>query len=132
MIECKVGNLEVAVEELQSKINDNTEKVTRESAKVLGIRRFSVMKKEELLKVLEEVEKEVYYKSLHCYQCLREQQKQRIIDEQTYNEKAMVNVIRQLVCEYCKHEDFTVDGDLEVCRYWGVIREEARRRLWEP
>ena len=97
----------------------------KKRAKELGIRRYSVMKREELLKVLEETEKEVYYKSIHCDQCLDEQRKQKIVDEHTYNEKTMANVIRELVCQHCKHEYFVVDGDLEVCRYCGVIREAS-------
>ena len=97
----------------------------KKRAKELGIRRFSAMKKEELLKVLEEAEKEVYYKSIHCDQCLDEQRKQRIIDEHTYNEKVLGSVIRQLVCEYCKHEDFAVDGELQICRRCGSIKEEV-------
>jgi len=97
----------------------------RRRAKELGIRRYSVMKKGDLLKVIKETEKEVYYKTIHCDQCLREQQKQKIIDEHTYDKKLMANVIRQLGCIYCKHEDFAVDGYLEVCLHCGVTREEA-------
>ena len=82
------------------------------------------MKKEKLLLKIEEAEKEAYYRSLHCDKCLDERRKQRIIDEKSYNKKAMTNVIRRLVCQYCKHEDFfVVDGDLEVCRHSGEIRE---------
>ena len=35
-------------------------------AKKLGIRRYSVVKREELLKVIQKTEKKVYYKSTHC------------------------------------------------------------------
>ena len=97
----------------------------RKRAKKLGIRRYSVMKREELLKVLEEAEKEFYYRSIYCDQGLKEQRKQKIIDEHTYNEVAIMNVIRQLVCQYCLHEYFIVDGDLKICRHCDVIREEA-------
>ena len=83
------------------------------------------MKKDELLRMIEEAEKEIYYKNIYCDHCLKEQRKQKIIDEHTYNEKKMANVIRSLVCRYCKHKDFAVDGDLEVCIHCGMIREEV-------
>ena len=96
----------------------------RKRAKEQRIRRFSVMKKDELLKMTEKAEKDnIYYKTIHCDQCVREQRKQKIIDEHTYNRKIMANVILRLVCRYCKHEDFVVDGELQICMDCGVIKE---------
>jgi len=101
-----------------------TLKKLRERAKKLGIRRYSVVKKADLIEAIAEVEKEAYYKeSITCDQCLREQRKQKIIDEYTYNKKIMANVIRRLVCNYCEHEDFAVDGDLQICMQCGSVYE---------
>ena len=83
------------------------------------------MKKDELLRIIEEAEKAVYYKTSHCDQCLREQQKQKIVDKRMYNERTMANVIRRLVCRYCRYKNFAVDGDLEVYMHCGVLREKV-------
>jgi len=102
-----------------------TLKELRGRARELRVPRFSVLKKAELVEAIAEVEKEAYYKSITCDQCLREQQKQKIIDEHTYNKKVVENVIRQLVCDHCKHEDFAVDGDLQICMQCGAVYESV-------
>lgn len=102
-----------------------TRKKLNDRARELRIRRFSVMKKEELEVAVAEAEKEALYKeSVTCQQCLVEQRKQKIIDEHMYNKKTMANVIRRLVCDYCSHQDIAVDGDVRICMGCGAVQRE--------
>ena len=95
----------------------------RKQAKELKIRRFSVMKKEELEVAVAEAKKEALYKeSVTCQQCLVEQRKQKIIDDSMYYQKTMANFIRRLVCDHCNHPDIAVDGDVRICTRCGTVQ----------
>ena len=55
-----------------------------------------------------------------CDQCLREQYKQRLIDEHLYTKKLLENTIRKL-CEYCRSDRVEIDGDIELCGNCGTV-----------
>ena len=98
----------------------------RRRAGELRIKKRSKMKRAELEEAIAAAEKGAWYKeNVTCQQCLREQRKQKIIDERVYNERTMANVIRRLVCDQCKHEDFVLDGDLQICVNCGTIKEDV-------
>ena len=94
-----------------------------------GIRGFSTLKKGELeakVREIEEKEKaEKYEEDLRhnavCSACLEQQKIQRKIDEKMYNQRLLELTMRDLVCEYCKHAVFVVDGDHTVCVDCGAL-----------
>ena len=99
-----------------------------------GIRGYSTLKRAELeAKVREIKEKEevaMYERELRdtafCAACLRERRVQRKIDDNTFNQRLFESAVRTLVCEYCKHTEFVVDGDNTVCADCGTLqRPEA-------
>ena len=57
-----------------------------------------------------------------CSACLLEQRIQRKIDEKTHNQRLLELTMRDLVCEYCKHTKFVVDGDHTVCVDCGLLQ----------
>ena len=94
-----------------------------------GIRGFSTLKKSELeakVKKLKEQERaEKYEEDLRhnvCLVCLKQQRIQRKIDEKMYNQRLLELTMRDLVCEYCKHAKFVVDGDHTVCVDCGALQ----------
>ena len=88
-----------------------------------GVKRYSTMKKgelEEKVKKLKEQEKlKKYEEDLRhnavCSAYLEQQRIQRKIDDKTHNERLFESMIRDLVCEYCKHANLTQDGDDTFC-----------------
>ena len=103
----------------------------RDRGQELGIKRFSVMpipelkgKIEEAERMIEEAEKKLKYeKTVTCQACLEERRKQRLIDDKLYDWRCMDNLIRKLVCTYCKHDNFAVDGDIRVCVACGTVED---------
>ena len=95
-----------------------------------GIRGFSTLKKGELeakVREIKEKEKaEKYEEDLRhnavCSACLEQQRIQRKIDEKMYNQRLLELTMRDLVCEYCKHAKFVVDGDHTVCVDCGALQ----------
>ena len=101
----------------------------RKRAKELKIPRYSVMKRDDLVQAIEKAEKEEYYKaSVTCQACLREQRKQRVIDEHIYNKKTLANTIRDLWCKYCDGCEIVYDGDEQICRKCGSVFEFDQER----
>ena len=101
-----------------------------------GVRGFSMMKKSELeakVQKLKEQEKaEKYEENLKntavCAACLGEQRIQRKIDEKTHDQRLFENTLRILVCDFCQHAKFVVDGDHTVCVDCGAAAEPPT--LW--
>ena len=95
-----------------------------------GVRGYSTLKKSELkikVREIEEKEKaEKYEQNLRdtalCTACLLEQRIQRKIDEKAHNQRLLELTMRDLVCEYCKHTKFVVDGDHTVCVDCGALQ----------
>ena len=95
-----------------------------------GIRGFSTLKKGELeakVREIKEKEKtEKYEQNLRdtalCAACLQEQKIQRKIDEKTHDQRLIESVVRTLVCDYCQHVKFAVDGDHTVCASCGALQ----------
>ena len=81
------------------------------------------MEKPNLVAAIAEAEKVAHYGKIECQHCLDERRKQRCIDEQEYYRKTMAEIIRRLVCDYCKHT-FTVavDGNAEFCAKCGALQ----------
>ena len=94
------------------------------------IKGYSTLRKEELeekIKKLKEQERaEKYEQNLRdtalCAACLYEQRIQRKIDEKTHDQRLFDSVVRTLVCEYCQHTKFVVDGDHTVCVDCGALQ----------
>ena len=90
----------------------------RKKAKELRVKRYSLMKKDELEEAIKEAEKEIWYKeNVKCDECLREQHKQRLIDEQLYHQKLMENTIRR----HCNTSKIIIDEDEKVCLTCGTV-----------
>ena len=81
------------------------------------------MTKPDLVAAIAEAEKVVHYGKIECQHCLDERRKQRLIDDKLYDRRCMDNLIRKLVCTYCKHDNFAVDGDIRVCVACGTVEE---------
>ena len=95
-----------------------------------GIRGFSTLKKGELEAKVREIKKkekaEKYEEDLRhnavCSTCLEQQKIQRKIDSKTHNQRLFELTIRDLVCDYCQHVEFAVDGDHTVCVDCGLLQ----------
>ena len=95
-----------------------------------GIKGFSTLKKGELeakVREIKEKEKaEKYEEDLRhnavCSACLEQQRIQRKIDSKTHNQRLLENTFRILVCDFCKHVEFAVDGDHTVCASCGALQ----------
>lgn len=95
----------------------------RNRGKELGIKRYTVLSITELKEKISEAERKIHYdKTVTCQSCLEERRKQRLIDEKLYDQKTLGNVIRVLVCDYCSHDSFIYDGDVEICIQCGAVR----------
>ena len=93
-------------------------------AKKYGVKSYSTMKRAELLKKVNEFEKEVKLKEeTKCLACLNEQRNQLKIDEKTYNQRLLDNMVRELACQYCKHERFIYDGEFTFCESCGAAQD---------
>ena len=94
------------------------------------IKGYSTLKKSELeAKVREIKEREeiaMYERNLRdtalCAACLHEQRIQRKIDDKTYDQRLFDNTLRILVCDFCQHAKFVVDGDQTVCVDCGALQ----------
>ncbi len=88
------------------------------------------MKKGELeakvQKLKEQEEVAMYERELRdtalCAACLREQRIQRKIDDKTHDQRLFENTLRILVCDFCQHAKFVVDGDHTVCVECGALQ----------
>ena len=95
-----------------------------------GIRGYSTLKKGELQREVQKLQKqeraEKYEENLRetavCSACLREQRIQRRIDGKMYDQRLLEGTLRILVCDYCKHAEFVVDGDHTVCADCGALQ----------
>ena len=88
----------------------------RLKAKELGIRRYTVMKRQELEKAIEKAETESKYQKILCNICLEERNNQRLIDEKMYNKQKLEKVIREYNLSYkCKHEKIAYNVDERIC-----------------
>ena len=96
-----------------------------------GVRGYSTLKKanlEEKVKKLKEREKaEKYEENLKntavCAACLSEQRIQRKIDSRTHDQRLLESTLRILVCDFCQHAKFVVDGDHTVCADCGALQD---------
>ena len=94
------------------------------------IKGYSTLKKgklEEKVKKLKEQENaEKYEQNLRetalCSACLREQRVQRKIDDKTHDQRLLESTIRILICDFCQHTEFVVDGDHTVCVDCGLLQ----------
>ena len=61
-----------------------------------------------------------------CEKCLREQYKQRLIDEKMYTEKLLDNALRKLslLCENCGSDRVVINGDVELCGNCGTLQSD--------
>ena len=95
-----------------------------------GVRGYSTLKKSELKAKMQEIREkekvEKYEQNLRdtalCAACLHEQRIQRKIDDKTFNQRLLKSTVRTLVCEYCQHTEFAVDGDHTVCVDCGALQ----------
>ena len=102
-----------------------TTKELLKEARYLGITGFSRLKKYELEKAIREKNtKETNTGHEACETCLREQYKQRLIDEHLYTKKLLDDAIRKLslLCENCGSDRVVMDGDIEVCGNCGTLQ----------
>ena len=89
-----------------------------------------MMKKGELEKEVQKLKEqeraEKYDEDLRhnavCSACLEQQKIQRKIDEKMYDQRLLELMIRDLVCDYCKHANLAQDGDLTVCASCGALQ----------
>ena len=95
----------------------------RRRASELRIRGRSKMKRAELQEAISAVEKENWYKeNVKCKDCLREQYRQKQIDEEIYHKQLMKQVIRDM-CRWCGCVGLIYDGDLQICSKCGSLQE---------
>ena len=95
-----------------------------------GVRGYSTMKKAELeakvQKLKDQERAERYEENLRntalCAACLHEQRIQRKIDDKTHDQRLLEGTLRILVCDYCRHPEFVVDGDHTVCADCGSLK----------
>ena len=95
-----------------------------------GIRGYSMLKKGELEAKVQEIKEkeraETYERELRdtalCSTCLEQQRIQRKIDEKTHDQRLFENTLRILVCDFCQHAKFVVDGDHTVCVDCGALQ----------
>ena len=94
----------------------------RKKAKELGIKRYTVMKKQELEEAIERAKTEAKYYEIFCASCLEERNKQRLIDEKMYKEQKLGQMIRDLSMQYeCPHREIAYDVDERICVHCGEV-----------
>ena len=108
-------------------MSKKTTKELQKEARYLGINSFSKMKKYEL-------ERAIMCKNTKgtntgdgevCDQCLREQYKQRLIDEHLYTKKLLDDTFRKLslLCENCGSDRrVVINGNVELCGNCGTLQ----------
>ena len=94
----------------------------RLKAKKLGIRGFTLMKKQELEKAIEKAKTEAKYYEIFCDSCLEERKNQRLIDVKMYNKQKLAKVIRDYNMRYkCKHTRIAYNINERICVDCGEI-----------
>ena len=104
--------------------NKTTKELVKE-ARYLGITGFSRMKKYELEKAIRDANtKGTQTDDKACEKCLREQYKQRLIDEKLYTKKLLDNALRKLSCfvRTAGSDRVVIDGDVELCGNCGTLQ----------
>ena len=94
------------------------------------IKGYSTLKKAKLeakVREIREKEKaEKYEQNLKdtalCSTCLEQQRIQRKIDSKTHDQRLLESTIRILICDFCQHTEFVVDGDHTVCVDCGLLQ----------
>ena len=95
------------------------------------IKGYSTLKKAELETKVQEIKEqekaETYERELRdtalCSTCLEQQRIQRKIDSKTHDQRLFENTLRILVCDFCQHAKFVVDGDHIVCVDCGTLQD---------
>ena len=91
--------------------------------KAAEIAAINKMNKAKLLEKITELEKEAkLVEESKCDACLKEQLIQRKIDEKTYDERLLANMIRKLTCQHCNHEKLIFDEDQIFCNFCGSLQ----------
>ena len=109
-------------------MRNKTTKDLQKEAQYLGIKEFFRMKKDELDNAIRDVNtKETNTGDGEvCDKCLREQYKQRLIDEYLYNKKLLDNTLQKLslsrLCKNCGSDHVVIDGDAELCGNCGTLK----------
>jgi len=86
-----------------------------------NLRKGELLKKYNAIKALEtksNYEKN-FQETVKCYECLRHQRCQRQQDDQLQ----LASIKRDLVCLYCEHVSFAVDGNDTYCIKCGTLQE---------
>ena len=99
-----------------------------EFAKKLNIPRRNVMEEDALRRTINETisrYKELLFPFIRCKTCLEEMYKQEKIDEKTYSQKLLEQTIRDLSCQYCLHNETTIDGETLICTSCGTVLQES-------
>ena len=100
-----------------------------EKAKKLNVPRRNLMKKDELEQAIKDTISRykdlIYGNDVVCENCLREMYKQEKIDEKTYSQKLLEQTIRDLSCQYCLHNETTIDGETLICTSCGTVLQES-------
>ena len=96
----------------------------RRRARELRIKGRSKMKRIEIEEAISVVEKENWYKeNVKCKDCLREQYRQKQINEEMYHKQLMKQVIRDL-CRWCGCGDLIFGVDVfPICRKCGCLQQ---------
>lgn len=95
-------------------------------AKAAEIAKIRKMKPCELRKKLIELEKDAkLLEENKCYACLKEQFVQRKIDEKTYDQRLLANMVRELACQYCDHETLICDDESLFCQSCGSLQNSS-------
>ena len=97
----------------------------RRRASELRIRGRSKMKRRELEEAISIVENENWYKeNVQCKDCLREQFRQKKIDEEMYHKQLMKQAIRDL-WRWCGCGDLIYGADVfPICRKCGYLHQQ--------
>ena len=95
-------------------------------AKAAEIAQIRKMKPNDLREKIIELEKEAkFIKENKCEACLKEQFIQRKIDEKTYYQGLLSNMVQKLACQYCQHSDLAVDVDDTFCVKCGTLQDPS-------
>ena len=95
----------------------------KHKAKSAEIAKIRKMKPHELRKKIIELEKEAkLIEENKCDMCLKEQFMQQKIDEKTYDQRLLANMVRELTCQYCDHETLICDDESLFCQSCGSLQ----------
>ena len=97
--------------------------IKNHEAKAVEISKIKKMKHDELMKKFIELEKEAkLIEENKCKACLKEQFIQQKIDKKTYDQRLLANMIRELTCQYCKHDTLIFDEESVFCESCGATQ----------